>query len=184
MMKAIRKLWLPTLAVCLLAVLLLTSGGSVNAAEEDAAPGTSGDPLVTLSYLRDVFTDHISSLFRDELTKQTDALQTEVEARLQPLEAAAQAAQEQEERNGYQVISLEDGQRLVCQRGTELLLRVGTAFVRAEDTPGLVDLSATENLEDGDPLTKNHLCMVTINEHGIRADGHVKILVRGSYTIS
>ena len=54
----------------------------------------------------------------------------------------------------------------------------------ASDTPGLVDTSSTENLNNGEALVKNHLYMVTINGHGIRASGTVKIVVRGEYTIS
>jgi hypothetical protein len=63
------------------------------------------------------------------------------------------------------------------------MLRVGSAYVSAADSPGLVDTSTTTNLENGEALTKNHMYMVTINSHGIRASGSVKVVVRGDYVI-
>ena len=82
------------------------------------------------------------------------------------------------------VETLEAGQTLVCQRGAELMLRIGRASVTAASVPGLVDTATTGNLNDGEELAVNHLYLVTINGHGVRALETVKILVRGDYTIS
>lgn len=175
-----------TIRILLLAMaaLVLLFGTAVISAGAQGTPGTEDDPLVTLSYLNDVFTGYITELFRSDLEEQTAELEAELEARVAALEEQSAAAEELEARRTYEVVSLEDGQKLICSRGTELMLRVGKAAVTAEDTPGLVDTSTTENLEDGDSLIKNHMYMVTINGHGIRADGHVKIVVRGEYSIS
>lgn len=168
--------------VIILLAAALALGAAALAADVSSAAGTEEDPLVTLSYLNEVFTARVTELFHQELEEKEQALQDALESRVSALEALSPG-----EGSGsaeYVVETLYDGQTLTCQRGAELLLRVGEASVRASDTPGLVDTSTTENLNDGEALVKNHLYMVTISGHGIRAVGTVKIVVRGSYTIS
>ena len=179
-MKNVMRIALPIAA----ALILILGAALFSAGAEGTSPGTEEDPLVTLSYINEVFTGYLTELFRGDLEEQTAELETGLEERIAALEAESEAAVALEERSTYEVIALEDGQELICRRGTELMLRVGQALVTAEDTPGLVDTSTTENLEDGEYLSKNHMYMVTINEHGIRADGYVMMVVRGEYSIS
>lgn len=176
MKQIIRVILTAIAALALLAAAALAAGGS--------SAGTEGDPLVTLSYINEVFTDYVTGQFRASLEEKTQSVTDRLESRLSELEAMA------EESGGavaagetYEVVTLSDGQKLICQRGTELLLRVGSARVVAGDTPGLVDTSTTGNLENGESLTKNHMYLVTINGHGIRAEGIVKIVARGEYEI-
>ena len=166
--------------VVILLAVLLALGAAALAAE--GTVGTEEDPLVTLSYLDEVFTAKVTSLFRQELEEKESALQEALEARVSALEA--QAPGEGRPGGDYAVETLSDGQTLIAQRGTELMLRVGEAVVTAQDEPGLVDTSTAGNLADGGSLVKNHLYMVTINGNGIRAVGTVKIVARGDYTIS
>jgi hypothetical protein len=160
----------------------LALGAAALAVDAAGPAGTEEDPLVTLSYLNEVFTARVTELFRKDLEEKETELQTALEERVGALEALAPG-----EGGGsaeYTVETLYDGQTLICQRGAELLLRVGEAEVMAADTPGLVDTTTAENLDDGQSLVKNHLYMATINGHGIRAVGTVKIVVRGAYDIS
>jgi hypothetical protein len=145
--------------------------------------GGQSDPLVTLSYIDKVFTNYILDLFQDELDKKTAELEAGLNTKISEIEKAYGASGAVVERSTYSVISLADGQTLVCQRGAEIMLRVGSAVVAADDSPGLVDTSTTENLDNGKALTKNHMYMVTINDHGVKARGSVKVLVRGDYVI-
>ncbi len=170
--------------IAVLALVLVCGAALLSAGAQGTAPGTEEDPLVTLSYINDVFTGYLTELFRGDLEEQTAELEAALEERVAELEAESEAAMDLEARSTYEVVALEDGQKLICSRGTELMLRVGKALVAAADSPGLVDTSTTENLENGEYLVKNHMYMVTINEHGIRAEGHVKVVVRGEYSIS
>ncbi len=171
------------IVIILLAAALALGAAALAVDVSSAAAGTEEDPLVTLSYLNEVFTARVTELFHQELEEKQEALQGALEERVSALEALSPG-----EGGGgsadYVVETLYDGQTLVCQRGAELLLRVGEASVLASDTPGLVDTSTTGELNDGEALVKNHLYMVTINGHGVRAVGTVKIVVRGSYTVS
>lgn len=166
-------------AAAVLMTAVLAAGG-----DSAAQPGGADDPLVTLSYINEVFTGYVTELFQKDLDSRAAELETGLTDRVAALEAESQAAGEQAQRSTYQVVTLEDGATLSCQRGAELMLRVGAATVAAGDTPGLVDTSTTANLDDGEALVKNHMYMVTINGHGVRAQGTVKLVVRGDYTVS
>ena len=67
----------------------------------------------------------------------------------------------------------------------EVLLRVGTAAVRADSSPALIDLTTGGTIETRASLTRNHLYLATIADRSVTATaGTVKILVRGGYTIA
>jgi hypothetical protein len=174
MKKTIRIVLIALAAALLLGIAALAVDAATSAGSED-------DPLVTLSYINDVFVPYVTSLFRQDLEEKETALQESLEERISALEGAGLAGAGGRE---YVVETLEAGQTLICQRGAELMLRIGRATVTAENVPGLVDTATTGNLNDGEELTVNHLYMVTINGHGVRAEDTVKILVRGDYTIS
>jgi hypothetical protein len=165
------------LIVLAAALVLSVAALAVNAA---ASAGSEDDPLVTLSYINDVFLPYVTDLFRKDLEEKETNLREALEERVSALEGAGLGGGG----TRYVVETLEKGQTLICQRGAELMLRIGRATVKAGSTPGLVDTATTGNLNDGEELAVNHLYMVTINDHGIRAEETVKILVRGEYTIS
>ena len=172
MKKTIRIVLIVLAAALLLGFAALAAGAASSA-------GTEDDPLVTLSYINDVFLPYVQDLFHKDLEEKESALQDALEQRVSALEEAGVGGSGE-----YVVETLEAGQTLICQRGAELMLRIGRGAVTAEHTPGLVDTATTENLNDGEELIVNHMYMVTINGHGVRALETVKILVRGDYTIS
>ena len=64
------------------------------------------------------------------------------------------------------------------------MLRVGSAVCFTDTAPGFIDMTDGGTLENGQALVKNHLYMATIEGRGFTAQNAVKVLVRGSYTIS
>ncbi len=86
---------------------------------------------------------------------------------------------------GFVLVTLNKGQVLNGEIGTEVLLRVGTAQCMAKSSPGLIDTTDASTINDGTALKKNHLYMMTIEDRGVKATAStVKVLVRGSYTVS
>lgn len=171
------KKWIRIVLIALPVALIL--GIAALAAGAASSAGTEDDPLVTLSYINDVFVPYVTELFRKDLDEKEASLQGALEARVTALEAGGAGGE-----YAYTVETLSPGQTLVCQRGAELLLRIGSASVTAANTPGLVDTVTGGSLNDGEALLENHLYLVTINGHGVRAVDTVKIVVRGDYTIS
>ena len=153
-----------TLILSIALAVVVIAGVSVYAASNY---GTSSDPLITLSYLNDTLTPQLMEDFQAELDK------------------AAAGQGSGGSADSYKVVTLSQGQTITGSVGCEFLLRIGSAAVKAADTPGLVDISSGGSIDNGAALTTNHLYMVTIEGHGISATAStVKVLVRGSYTIN
>lgn len=127
--------------------------------------GTAEDPLITKSYLDDVMAPQLIEQFRKEL----DETQGNVGS----------------SGNGsFEVVTLTSGQVLQGEVGCEIMLRIGSASVYADDSPGLVDTSSGTTIDNGAALTANHLYMVTIRDNGIMAGSTTtKVLINGNYSI-
>lgn len=165
------------------AAAILLFAAAALAAEDTPDPGGEGDPLVTLSYLEQVYTKYISDLMSQDAEAQAQAIQAGLEERIAALEQASQEARAVSA-GTYQLVTLEEGQILSGDRGIELILRIGEVSVTAQSSPGLVDTTAGSILEDGQSLEKNHLYMITVPGNGIRASGHAVLMVRGEHVIS
>lgn len=129
-----------------------------------AEAGSSGDPLVTLSYLNDTFLGDILRRVDQKIAERTG-------------QAGASAS--------FVVVTLSDGQTLTGDIGCEVMLRVGSAACVSPSDPGLIDETDGATLANGGALVQNHLYMMTIEGRGVRATaGTTKVLARGSYTVA
>lgn len=155
------------LTVCL--VLLLLAGGATAL----AAVGTAENPLVTLSYLANTFTEKILSQTEGKITAKQDAYEQKLENKLQGSGSAA-----------YAVVSVSKGQTLTGQAGCEILLREGSAVCVNSASPGLLDTTTGGTLESGQALSRNHLYLLSTDNGGVKATANVTLLVRGGYTIT
>ena len=152
-----------------------------------ASAGSSGDPLVTLSYLNSTFAKQVQTMVNDAVT----ARKTEMEQALGNAAAgngpvAANPGSSASSGGGsvFSVVTLSRGQALVGDVGCEVMLRVGSATCGSPDTVGLIDTTSGDNLTDGGSLAANHLYMITIDGRSVTAvSDTVKVLVRGPYTI-
>ncbi|MEA4814889.1 MAG: hypothetical protein VB112_08285 [Oscillospiraceae bacterium] len=163
-----KKKWYMRLAVLLL--VSLTVGTIAVAA---ASAGSSDDPLVTLSYLNNTYTDSIMNKVDSKITTRNSAL----ESKFSGSSGSSSAT--------FELVTLTSGKTLMGDIGTEFLLRVGTATCVADSSPGLVDTTDGTTINSGASLTKNHLYMATIENRGFKATAAtVKVMVRGTYTVS
>ena len=168
--------------IAALAAIVFLAAAALAAGTGDPVPGGEGDPLVTLSYLDQVFTAYISDRIGQDVDARTQALRQELEERVSALEEASKDVGAVSA-STFRLLELQSGETVVGQRGLELMLRVGEAEVTASVSPGLVDTSAAVTLEDGQRLEKNHMYMVTVPENGVTAREHVLLLVRGEFEI-
>ena len=143
-----------------------------------ATAGSSGDPLVTLSYLNGVYTGKVQSMVDDTV----DQRKAELEKALADV-LAGQGGSTGAAGTVFSVVTLNRGQAIVGDVGCEVMLRIGSAACGA-DSVGLIDTTAGSVLGGGAALTTNHLYMVTINPRTVTATSNTaKLLVRGPYTI-
>ena len=155
--------------------------------------GSQGDPLVTLSYLRDTFLGQLLEEVDEKLDQRDRELRRELEesvdtAREEILEAvdgAEAAGGAGSSAAVYREVTLSAGQVLYGSAGCEVMLRGGSAACVSPDksTPGLVDVTGGDAIGDGVALQTNHLYAMTA-VRGVRAADAVTLLVRGEYTIA
>lgn len=175
-----------TLLLASLTVLSITAVAAGTA-------GSQGDPLVTLSYLNEVFLPELLGKVDEQLAGRSEALADELSAQMERdvarLEEKYGAPTSAEGApagtvDSFTVVTLTSGQTLYGEIGCEVLLRVGTATVVSPSSPGLIDLTSATTLDSGKALTKNHLYMMTIDERGVKATAATtKVLVRGTYEV-
>lgn len=138
------------------------------------AAGGQDDPLVTLSYLKNVFTGQVEAMVDQKLEDSGAQVKSELEQSIADWDSkVSQAIDEAETGSGeqgralFQGVSLERGRKLKCPAGTELILRSGAA---AADT-ALLDQTDGTVLEKGQSLKTNHLyyaesaCTLTVSEN-------------------
>ena len=151
------------------AALLALSAVLMTTLTVAASVGSSKDPLITLSYLEEVFMDEVL----DRVDEKIDQRNEELAGKLGGGEG-----------DTFTVVTLSNGQTLVGGIGCEVMLRVGTAACVSPSSPGLIDESAASTLNNGGALATNHLYMMTIEGRGVQATSDtVKVLVRGGYVI-
>lgn len=148
------------------AALLALSAVLMTGVSLASEAGTAQDPLVTLSYLNDTFLNTILQRVDQKIAERTGQAVSGGTA-------------------SFTVVTLNEGQALTGGVGCEVMLRVGSAVCVAPSDPGLIDETAGTTLANGASLAQNHLYMMTIDGRGVRAAaGTVKVLARGSYTVS
>ena len=177
-MKRMDKRWTIWLGALTLSAALLGSGAAL------AAGGGQNDPLVTLSYLNQTAIPQVVKQVEDKVA----ARQKELE------QAFADQINQYKQQGGqgggvvnatYTLVTMSSGQVMSLDVGCEVLLRVGSAEVRADSSPALIDLSSGGTVNTGASLTKNHLYMSTIEGRTITASAStVKLLVRGGYSVA
>ena len=143
--------------------ILLAVGVTVYAA---ANYGSQEDPLITKSYL--------DSVVQPELEKE---LETRLEAALSEMGPDG---------GGFVLLTLQNGQRVTGEVGTELLPRFGSVRAYAYDSAdvALVDTTAAAAVMNGGTLSANHLYMITIKGNGFTAAAdNTKVLIAGEYTV-
>lgn len=199
------KKWSIWLTCVLVAVMMIAGLGAI-AAEY----GSQSDPLVTLSYIEKVLLPNAKKdvdetvadaveEFEDELSDSNKTIQNYIDKKLrsfasgdvddQLIEAIAGSVLEQAGGSvtagevSWSVVQVPAGYTAVCDIGVQAILRVGQASCVATGTPGLIDLSNGETLENGGGLAANHLYAVSVQGRGIYTAQGCTLLIAGSYTI-
>ncbi len=139
-----------------------------------AAEYSTEDPLISLSYLEQIFYPKITSYVDKSVA-----------------DSSASASNSQEDADnakvGYEVITLTQGQTLTAKGALELILRPGGAATVKSDIleNGIADLSNAAELLNGEEVPINAYCLIP------RADGRgivcvsetAYVMVRGEYEI-
>lgn len=159
-------------------VVLLALSAALNMTVTLAAEaGSSGDPLVTLSYLNDTFLTAVLQKVDQKIAARNSQLAQQLGGQATGTGTSSAAT--------FTVVTLSNGQSLTGDVGCEVMLRVGTAVCVSPSSPGLIDETTAGTLNNAGALAQNHLYMMTIEGRSVKATAATtKLLVRGTYTVS
>ncbi|MBR5445948.1 MAG: hypothetical protein IKV57_07490 [Clostridia bacterium] len=173
--------------ICGILVLAAVLAVTVLAASYDS----SEDPIVSLSYLTQVFRPSIEKDYEEKIA----ALEAQIEALSSgSTSPSVPEAPKQPETTApaepaavtYEVIEMKYGDCLFAAGAVDIMLRAGSAVCIAPDAgQGISDYTAGAEIYNGEALTKNHMCLIPRGDgRGIMATAQsVYIMVRGDYSL-
>lgn len=153
--------------VALTLLLIALTGLLVFAA---ASPGSDQDPLITLSYIE----------------KRILALQSELNTRFEAIEK--QLLNGVSSTGGtqaiYEAYSFPGGTQVLLGKGTEFILRRGSALVIDPSGNALPDLTEGIDLSEGTQVPANHILLSPRDDgRGIIATTAITVMIKGKYQI-
>lgn len=166
----------------LITVVLISLAVTVWAVSYDSA----GDPLVSLSYITDIFKPQIDK----SISSAEAGLRAEIDALNRKIEemSAGGGDSEKEKEDGYEVLFLSKGEKILAETQCEFILRVGSAdVVSPYENQGIADLTEGTDLAGGTSIVKNHLLLVPRGGDGrgvVVTSDSAYIMVRGEYSIA
>ena len=154
-----------------------------------SVPGSDSDPLITSSYLDKKIQEIVTTLQNSDKSIETalnqKILQTSenlavIDKKLENLSKESGQTSSQ----GFEVINLLSGKKIICEASTEVILRAGKASVVSETSAGLSDVTAGGDIKAGETIVKDHLLIIPRSDgRGVRAETTVVIMVKGKYEI-
>ena len=132
-----------------------------------AEPGTDSDPLVSKSYIENYVLPQLKQY---------------VESRIAEIGSGGGNSDGGAK---FTVVEAQQGSRIICAAGSEIVLRMGSAQIIATEKGGLADTTAGYDLGDGTPMPSNHMLIVPVGDgRGIKAETDVILLIKGGYTVT
>jgi hypothetical protein len=128
-----------------------------------AAPGTTDDPIVSLSYIEQRL---------NQMKQYVDVALAEIDPNAVPSSRT------------FTVVSVNKGQKLIAGEGTELIIRQGKAKIIATKKGGIADTTTGYDLPNGTDAPSNELLIVPVADgRGLNALEDMLVMVKGSYNI-
>ncbi len=130
-----------------------------------AEPGGTDDPLISKAYIDNVLIPQLKEYVDNKISQIGTG-------------GGSQSAA------SFKVVNMTAGQKLMCEAGTELILRMGKAEIIATEKGGIADATAGFDLANGTQMPANHLLIVPVADgRGITAQNDVIVMVKGGYEI-
>ncbi|CAH2214994.1 hypothetical protein [Tepidibacter aestuarii] len=136
-------------------------------------PGSSGDPVVTKSYV---------DMKIDELAKNVTEVIENINTNKQKPDTEVKP--EDKSSNELEIVQIEAGQSIILESGSEIILRGGEGSIIDSELGGIADLTQGIDLRGGYDVPANHLLMVPRSDgRGIVAKTNCIFMVKGGYEV-
>ena len=142
-----------------------------------ADPGSSGDPLITLSYFEQQLDELKEDLTKLVETKEDTKNDKEeiIESKPQEIDTSAFI---------FKIENLKAGSTLKCGEGTEFIIRTGEMKAVASASGGLSDVTEGTNIDGDKIVPKNHHIVVPRDDgRGLSVVTGGTIMIKGNYEI-
>ena len=84
----------------------------------------------------------------------------------------------------FQVVNVPAGKSVICDAGTELILRMGECSVIGTQKGGVSDVTMGFDLADGIIVQGNHLLITPLNDgRGVRTMSDCIFMIKGAYEV-
>lgn len=153
-------------------------GVFVGASTNKAEPGSSGDPLITKSYLEQRLTELGKTTTSSSSTEEIKALQQENEN----LKKQVQTLQQEIEKQKFKKVTIKKGKSLVVKYGSQFVFYSGQASFKTTNNSYIVDLTKQEHVANGASATMYHNYLIR-SQSSLVAVKDAVVYVRGNYTV-
>lgn len=128
-----------------------------------AQPGTESDPVITLSYIKETVIPEIYEYIDSKISNK-------------PSQTVAEQT--------FVVAEAPEGKKIICEAGSELILRSGKAEIIATEKGGIADTTAGTDLPNGAEAPKNHLLIVPVDDgRGMEMKTDCILMIKGEYSV-
>ena len=164
--------------IIILLTLTLTFGWMFLAFAAD--PGSDKDPLISLSYFENKIEELKSSItntLSKDLTDKFDELKTSFDKTVKEIKDKGVAAP-----STFEVINVNENESIICEAGTEIIVRSGKFTAIGSVSGGISDVTAGRDLAAGEEISNNHLLIVPKSDgRGITSKIAGAVMVKGDF---
>ncbi len=122
---------------------------------------TTDDPLITESYLNNVFFEKVKEYIASNINTGGATVQAD----------------------GFKLVSVTKGQKFVASAGCEFIIRQGSAQVVVSSLGGVSDVTDGLDIVSGELPSNHHFVVARDDGRGFEALNNVLVLVKGGYSI-
>lgn len=145
----------------------------------DSGMGTYEDPIVTKSYV-DQKVAEVKSSINGGVTSTELAAQNTIIKELQEEIEILKSTQN----SIYEVVTVAEGQTIIGEQSTEMIVRAGEGIIVASNAGGVQDITSGLDIASGQIAPKNHLLLIPRSDgRGLLANKKLTVMVRGGYKL-
>lgn len=135
-----------------------------------ANPGSSDDPLITLSYVNDVLIPQMKSYVDASVGSASEGVGNA------PVAGGTSAS--------YNIVNVSKGQTVIGGKSCQMIMRMGKGTIVASAKGGIADVTVGTDLADGTQAPSNHLLIVPLDDgRGIEMETDGILMISGSYSV-
>lgn len=168
------------------------AGVFTGAATSNAEPGSSGDPLITKSYLEQRIAELQGTTSSDNTNSSSssnDALLTSLQNQVAQLEAENASLQKElasvktEAKKGtFKKVTVKKGKTLVVKYGAEVVFYSGTGTWKTANNQYILDTTQCEYVKNGTSPVLYHSYLIRSGSN-LEASKDMVVYVRGTYSV-